>query len=53
MFTIEDINENDICINFGCESQCRKCTLMYNTGCVNYESNNTRQAILNKLYNDI
>ncbi len=39
-----DIDENDICINFGCvEAECRKCKSMYNFKCLNYESRNTRQ----------
>jgi len=44
-------DEKDMCINFGCvEEDCRKCVNMYNFNCKNYESRNTRQAELNKLY---
>ena len=53
MSTIEDINENDICVNFGCENQCRECDSMCNIQCSNYESNNIRQAVLNKLHENI
>jgi len=49
MCTIKDIDDKDICINFGCvDEDCRKCDLMCNPQCVNYESNNTRQEILNE-----
>ncbi len=47
MRTIEDIKDKNICINFGCvDEECRKCDLMCNPQCANYESSNTRQGIL-------
>ncbi|AJD29281.1 cobyrinic acid a,c-diamide synthase [Clostridium sporogenes] len=43
-----DIDENNICINFGCvEVECRKCNSMCNFNCPNYESRNTRQKEIN------
>ncbi len=39
MCTLDDIRDKDICINFGCvDEDCRKCDLMCNSQCANYES---------------
>lgn len=43
-------SENDICINFGFINDCKKCDNMCNFKCENYESKNTRQVELSKLY---
>ncbi|NFA60091.1 cobyrinic acid a,c-diamide synthase [Clostridium botulinum] len=37
-------DENDMCINFGCICNCRKCDSMYDLKCKEYESRNTRQG---------
>lgn len=50
---MEDIDDKNICINFGCVEDCGKCDLMFSYQCDNYESHNTRQEILNELYKNI
>lgn len=53
MINLDDVHDNDICINYGSEECCRGCDNMYNPKCSFYESRNTRLSILNDLYEDI
>lgn len=48
-----NISENDICINFGFIDDCKKCDNICDFKCENYESKNTRQLELGKLYKSI
>lgn len=50
---LEDVHDNDICINYASEDCCRYCDNMYNPKCHLYESNNTRRSILDSLYKNI
>lgn len=47
---MNNIMENDICINFGFIQECENCNDMCNFNCKEYESKNTRQLEINKLY---
>lgn len=46
-------SENDICINFGFINCCKECEDMCDFKCEAYESKNTREAELSKLYKSI
>jgi hypothetical protein len=50
MIKLEDVHDDDICINYASEECCRSCDNMYNPQCSLYESRNTRLSILNDLY---